>query len=333
MKLRKRKLALFLASVLAMGILATGCGAKNEGTDGEKKTSGKKQFLNITTGGTGGTYYPIGGAIATALTENVENLKVDAQAGNASVANCNLISTHETESALVQNNVAYWAYNGKGSFEGKAVENLRGIASLYPEAIQLVALKDSGITSIADLKGKKVCVGEQGSGVDFDVRNVLEIYGITYEDFDVDYLSFSEASQKLKDKQIDAAFLTAGFPTSSVIDVALARDVVIVPFEEDKLGELIEKYPYYAKAVIPAGTYEGVDEDVVTATTMAMWVVDEEVDEDLVYNITKAMWENVDVIENAHEKGKAVTLDTALDGMGIPLHPGAEKFYKEKGLK
>lgn len=345
MKLRRRGLAIILASVLTLGVLATGCGEKNgvannstnkgsnEASESDSKAPAKKQFLNITTGGTGGTYYPIGGAIAAALTENVENLKVDAQAGNASVANCNLISTHETESALVQNNVAYWAYNGKGSFEGKEVKNLRGIASLYPEAIQLVALKDSGITTIADLKGKKVSVGEQGSGVDFDVRNVLEIYEMSYDDFKVDYLSFSEASQKLKDKQIDAAFVTAGFPTSSVIDVATSRDLVIVPFEEDKLEKLIEAYPYYAKAVIPAGTYKGMDEDVITATTMAMWVVDEEADEDLVYTITKAMWENRDVIENAHEKGKVVTLDTALDGMGIPLHPGAEKYYKEQGLK
>ena len=293
----------------------------------------KKQFVSITTGGTGGTYYPIGGAIAQTLTDNIEGLTVNSQAGNASVANCNLIGTGETESALVQNNVAYWAYGGIGAFEGEAIDNLRGIASLYPEAIQIVALASSEITSIEDLVGKKVGVGEIGSGVHFDVANILAAHGMTEKDLKVDYLSFSEASQKLKDKQIDAAFVTAGYPTSSITDVNLARDIVIVPIAEAMIDKMIETSPFYAKTVIPAGTYTGIDVDVVTATTMAMWVVDENVDEDLVYEMTKTLWDNRMDIESAHEKGKVVTLDTALEGMGIPLHAGAEKYYKEAGLK
>lgn len=316
--IKQRKILNFIF-VLILVVAISGC-------------SPKKQFFNITTGGTGGTYYPIGGAIADVLTKNIENLTTTAQAGNASVANVNLISTHETESALVQNNVAYWAYNGVGSFEGKAVKNIRGIASLYPEAIQIIALKDSGIETVEDLKGKKVSVGEQGSGVDFDVKNILKVYDMTYDDFRVDYLSFSEASQKLKDKQLDAAFVTAGYPTSSVIDVALTRDIVIVPIDEEKIEKLIEASPYYAKTIIPKGTYKGVEEDVVTATTMAMWVVDKEVDEELVYDMTKTMWENKESIEAAHEKARDITLDTALDGMGIPLHSGAEKYYREIGI-
>ena len=306
--------------VIMVAVLAAGCGEK-------------KQFVSITTGGTGGTYYPVGGAIAQTLTDNIESLTVNSQAGNASVANCNLIGSGETESALVQNNVAYWAYEGIGAFEGGAIDNLRGIASLYPEAIQIVALKESGITTVADLAGKKVGVGEIGSGVHFDVANILAAHGMTEDDFSADYLSFSEASQKLKDKQIDAAFVTAGYPTSSITDVNLAREIVIVPIAEDMIDKMIETSPFYAKTVIPAGTYTGLDVDVVTATTMAMWVVDEGVDEDLVYTMTKTLWENRASIEAAHEKGKDVTLETALDGMGIPLHAGAEKYYKEQGLK
>ncbi|KDR96196.1 hypothetical protein SAMN02745945_01926 [Peptoclostridium litorale DSM 5388] len=318
MKITKKITAIILALVVIMAA-TVGC------SDG-------KRFFNITTGGTGGTYYPVGGALAEVLSNNVENLAATAQAGNASVANCNLILNHETESAFVQNNVAYWAYEGIGSFEGKKVENVRGVASLYPEAIQLVALKDSGINSVEDLKGKKVSVGEQGSGVDFDVQNIFNAHGLTYEDVQIDYLSFSEAAQKIKDKQIDAAFVTAGYPTSSIIDISLAREINIVPIAEEKIDKMIEKSPYYAKAVIPAGTYQGQDADIVTATTMAMWVVDEQVDEALVYDVTKALWENRDSLEAAHEKGKSVTIDTALDGMAIPLHPGAEKYYKEQGL-
>ena len=316
----KKRLVTLLTLVFVVSVILVGCGAK-------------KQFFTITTGGTGGTYYPIGGAIAQTLTDNLEGLSVSAQAGNASVANCNLISEHETDSALVQNNVAFWAYEGKGVFEGQKIENIRGIASLYPEAIQVVALKDSGIKSIADLKGKKVCVGEQGSGVNFDVKNILAAYDMTEDDLKVDYLSFTEASQKLKDKQIDAAFVTAGYPTSSITDVSLSREIVLVPIEEEKIEKLRETSPYYAKAVIPGGTYKGVDGDVVTATTMAMWIADEQADEELVYNMTKALWENVDTVHGAHEKGTEVTLETALDGMGIPLHPGAERYYKEKGIK
>ncbi len=317
--MKRRGITVVLSCILALGLL-TGCGSK-------------KQFFTITTGGTGGTYYPIGGAIADTLTKNVEGLTATAQAGNTSVANCNLIKSGETESALVQNNVAFWAYEGVGAFEGSSVENLRGIASLYPEAIQLVALKESGIESVEDLVGKKVSVGELGSGVDFDVQNIFEVYGLTYEDMTVDYLSFSEASSKLKDKQLDAAFVTAGYPTSSITDVALAREINIIEIPADKIAELMKTSPYYSETVIPAGTYDGVDEDVTTATTMAMWVVDESADEDLVYEMTKAMWENRDTIEEAHEKGKVITIDTALDGMGIPLHPGAEKYYAEQNIK
>lgn len=319
MKITKKIISIILALAVVMSALA-GC-------------SSSKRFFNITTGGTGGTYYPVGGALAEVLSNNVEELAATAQAGNASVANCNLIANHETESAFVQNNVAYWAYKGIGSFEGSAVENIRGIASLYPEAIQLVALKDSGIESVEDLKGKKVSVGEQGSGVDFDVKNILDAHGLTYDDINIDYLSFSEAAQKIKDKQLDAAFVTAGYPTSSIIDISLAREITIVPISEEKIDEMVQTSPYYAKTVIPAGTYKGQDTDVVTATTMAMWVVDEQVDEQLVYDVTKALWENRDSLEASHEKGKSVTLDTALDGMAIPLHPGAEKYYKEQGLK
>jgi len=286
----------------------------------------QKQFVSITTGGTGGTYYPVGGAIAQTLTDNIEGLTVNSQAGNASVANCNLISTGETESALVQNNVAFWAYEGIGAFEGDPITSLRGIASLYPEAIQIVALKESGITSVEDLVGKKVGVGEIGSGVHFDVGNILAAYGMSEDDLSADYLSFSEASQKLKDKQIDAAFVTAGYPTSSITDVNLAREIVIVPIDEAMIDKMIETSPFYAKTVIPAGTYTGLDKEVVTATTMAMWVVSADVDEDLVYNMTKTLWENRENIEAAHEKGKDVTLETALDGMGVPLHEGAEKY-------
>ncbi len=244
--------------------------------------------------------------------------------------------------------MAHWAYSGTGiaAFKGKPVKNLRGIASLYPEAIQIVATKASGIKSVSDLRGKRVVVGAPGSGTEVDARIILGVHGITYEDIEEDFLGFSEAVQRIKDNQADAAFVTAGFPTSSIIDLATTHATTIVSISEDKLKELVKDYPYYARAIIPGGTYPGVDQPAVTVATPALWLVDSEVPEELVYKVTKALWERQVVLRRAektlmsgaehmariHAKGKDVTLDTALDGMGIPLHPGAEKYYREKGL-
>jgi TRAP transporter TAXI family solute receptor len=311
----------------------------------------KKQFFAIATGGTGGTYYPLGGVLAQAMSNKVADIIVTAQSGNASVANCNLIGAHEIESAFVQNNVAFAAYTGTSQFEGKPVKNLRGIASLYPETIQIVARADAGITTASDLKGKKLVPGDMGSGTEVDCQNILKGYGLTYKDFaNVDWLGFSGAAQRLKDKQADVAFITAGWPTSSITELATQTGVQLVAIEPDMVQKLTEMYPFYAPVTIPAGTYPGVDKDVQTITTMAQWVVDAKVSEDVVYQLTRALWEKgkfvlrksegqaadapsgAEIMAQAHEKGKDVTLATALSGMAIPLHPGAEKFYREKGL-
>jgi hypothetical protein len=299
-----------------------------------------KKFFAITTGGTGGTYYPLGGLLAQALTERVPDVVVTGQAGNASVANCNLIKDHQIESAFVQNNVAYSAYEGKDQFAGKPVKNLRGIASLYPETIQIVARADSGIKSLKDIKGKKLIPGDRGSGTEVDTLNVLAAQGLTYKDFaGVDWLGFSGASQRLQDKQADVTFTTAGWPTAAITELAMSTNIVLVPIEEALINKITKTYAFYSKVVIPKGTYKGMTADVATITTMAQWVVDEQVPEELVYNLTKALWEKskdglsgADVMAKVHAKGKDVQLKTALSGMAIPLHPGAAKYYKEKGL-
>ncbi len=313
--------------------------------------SARKQFFAIATGGTGGTYYPLGGVLAQALSNKVPDIIVTAQSGNASVANCNLIGKHEIESAFVQNNVAYAAYTGTAQFDGKPINNIRGIASLYPETIQIVARAGAGIETASDLKGKRLVPGDMGSGAEVDCKNVLKGYGLTYKDFtSVDWLGFSGAAQRLKDKQADVAFITAGWPTSSIMELATQTGINLVIIEEPMIKKLTEMYPFYAPVTIPAGTYPGVDKDVTTITTMAQWVVDADISEDTVYRLTRAMWEKgefvlrkkgekadeapsgADIMAKAHNKGKDVTLETALEGMAIPLHPGAEKYYREKGL-
>ncbi len=311
----------------------------------------KKQFFAIATGGTGGTYYPLGGVLAQAMSNKVAGIIVTAQSGNASVANCNLIRQHEIESAFVQNNVAYAAYNGIAQFEGKPVRNIRGIASLYPETIQIVARDDLGVVTAADLKGKRLVPGDMGSGTEVDCQNVLKGYGLTYKDFaNVDWLGFSGAAQRLKDKQADVAFITAGWPTSSITELATQTGVTLVAIEPEMVKKLTKMFPFYSSVTIPAGTYPGMDKDVQTITTMAQWVVDANVSDETVYQLTRALWEKgkfvlrknegksadapsgAEIMAQAHEKGKDVTLATALNGMAIPLHPGAEKFYREKGL-
>ncbi len=312
---------------------------------------GAKKFFAIATGGTGGTYYPLGGVLAQALSNKLPDIIITAQSGNASVANCNLIGAHEIESGFVQNNVAFAAYNGTAQFEGKPIKNLRAIASLYPETIQIVARADAGVKSIADIKGKRLVPGDRGSGTEVDCLNVLQGVGLTYNDFsNVDWLSFNGASQRLKDKQTDVTFTTAGWPTAAITELATTTDIVLVPLDDATIAKLIKMFPFYAKVVIPGGTYKGVDQDVAAITTMAQWVVDANVPASVVYELTKALWEKgkfvlrksgaesaeapsgAELMAKAHAKGKDVTLETALDGVAIPLHPGAAQYYKEKGL-
>jgi len=327
----KRNWVIVAAVILGLTVVFAGPAAAAE-----------KKFFAITTGGTGGTYYPLGGLLAQALTERVPEVLVTGQAGNASVANCNLIKDHQIESAFVQNNVAFSAYEGKDQFAGKPVKNLRGIASLYPETIQIVARADSGIKSLKDIKGKKLIPGDRGSGTEVDTLNILSVYNLAYKDFGgVDWLGFSGASQRLQDKQADVTFTTAGWPTAAITELSMSTDIVLVPIEEDMIAKITKSFPFYSKVIIPKGTYKGMTADVPTVTTMAQWVVDEQVPEDLVYKLTKALWEKgadgkkesgAEVMAKVHAQGKNVQLKTALSGMAIPLHAGAAKYYKEKGL-
>jgi len=339
--MRKKRYVVFAIAILvAMSVAFAG-----------HSIAAKKQFFAIATGGTGGTYYPLGGVLAQALNDKIPYIIATAQSANASVANCNLIREHEVESAFVQNNVAYAAYTGTAQFEGKPVENITGIASLYPETIQIVASADSGIKTIRDIKGKRLIPGDRGSGTEVDCLNVLTALGLTYEDFaSVDWLSFAGAGQRLKDKQGDVAFITAGWPTSAITELATTSDIVVVPLDDETIAKLVKMYPFYAKITIPAGTYKGAEADVNTITTMAQWVVDNQVPKNVVYDLTKALWEKgtfvlrkagaaaaeapsgAEIMAAAHAKGKDVTLETALKGMAIPLHPGAAMYYKEKGM-
>ncbi|MBR7024705.1 MAG: TAXI family TRAP transporter solute-binding subunit [Selenomonadaceae bacterium] len=302
---------------LALAVAVAGCGG------GEKE-----QFINIATGGTAGTYYPIGGAIAEVLNKN--GMNASAQSTGASVANINMLKDKQVELAIVQNDITYYAVNGEEMFKdtGK-VENLNAIASLYPETCQFVVREDSGIKSINDLKGKRVAVGAAGSGAEANARQILEAYGITYDDVNEQFLSFSEGSYALKDGTVDAAFVTAGYPTASVQDIASQKKIRLLPIGDEQIKKLSEKYPFYTKTTVPAGTYQGFDEEIQTVSVMAILIANDKIDAALGEKLTKAIFDNLDKIAAAHTAGKNITKDGALKGLDfIKMNEGATKVLK-----
>ena len=304
--------------VLALAVGMAGCGGSSE----------KEQFINIATGGTAGTYYPIGGAIAEVLNKN--GMNASAQSTGASVANINMLKDKQVELAIVQNDITYYAVNGLEMFkEGGKVENLFAIASLYPETCQFIVLDSSGIRSINDLKGKRVAVGAAGSGAEANARQILEAYGITYDDVSEQFLSFAEGAYALKDGTVDAAFVTAGYPTSSVQDVASQNKIRLLPVGDEQIQKLSEKYPFYTKTVVPKGVYQGFDEEVTTVSVMAILVANDKIDAALGEKLTKAIFDNLDKIAAAHAAGKNITKDSALKGLDfMKMNEGATKVLK-----
>lgn len=323
----KKSMSIILVLVLLSAIVM-GCGDSQQA--GEKES-----YISIATGGPAGTYFPLGGAIAKIFNDNIEGITANVQSTGASVENIGLVSKGDAEVAFVQNDITYYAYTGTESFEGKGkMENIRGMAMIYPELVQIIATEESGIKSVEDLRGKKVAIGASGSGVEANARQVLDVHGMTYDDLGkADYLSFGEAADQLKNRQIDAAFITAGIPTSAVTEVGQTSKIHIVPIESEKIAKLNEEYPFYTEVTIPANTYNGQAEDITTAAVMAMLVVPEDLDEELAYEMTKLIFEQRQTIIDTHSRGNDINLETALKGMPIELHPGSKKYYDEQGVE
>lgn len=299
-------------------------------------------YLVFSTGGTTGTYYAFGGEIAALLSKKVDGLDVTAQSSGGSKANILAIKEGEAEIAWTQNDVMSYAYQGTEDFGGKPVECFSAIGSIYPEAVQLVVAKDSGITTVEDLKGKNVSVGAVGSGVYFNAVQILEIAGLTLDDIKPQYLNFNESADSFQNRQLDAFFIVSGFPNASIVDTALKREINIVSFDSDKMAQLQAKYPVYVTDVIPAGTYAGLDTDVTVPAVSSVLIVSNDLSEDLVYAMTKALFENADELTNAKKsyisaenavKGVPTSPTDAANGVTIgSFHPGALRYYKEIGV-
>ncbi|MGJ9458292.1 TAXI family TRAP transporter solute-binding subunit [Oceanobacillus sp. CF4.6] len=330
--MKKKNLFSTAALLLAMILFLAACGGddSDNNTDDGASSDGeeKLEFLQMLTGGTSGTYYPLGGEMATNITE-ATGIQTDAVSSNASADNVIALQEGEAELAFVQTDVVANAVEGINAFDGNPVDNVQAVGSLYPETIQIVTSADSGIASVEDLAGKTVSVGAPGSGTYINAEQILEIHGMTMDDIDAQNLDFGESTGGIQDGNIDAAFITAGTPTGAVEGLSATVDVSIVSISQDKIGEMVEKYPYYAEDTIAAGTY-GLEEDVTTVAVLAMLAVADSVPEDTVYELTKAIYENASSM--AHAKAEFITPDSALEGIGIDVHPGAQKYFDEEGI-
>jgi TRAP transporter TAXI family solute receptor len=290
------------------------------------------QFINVLTGGTSGVYYPLGVALANNIGKAMPAVKTSVQATKASVENLNLLQAGRGEVAFTLGDSLSDAWKGNEDAGFKTpLKKLRGIAAIYPNYIQIVARADAGIKTLADLKGKKISVGAPKSGTELNARAILTAAGLSYKDFSkVEYLPFGESVELMKNRQLDVTLQSAGLGVSALRDLATSVDIMVVPIPADIIKKTND--PAYLAATIPANTYRGQTADVTTAAVQNFLVTHDGVSNDTVYGITKALWTGLDQLVAAHSAAKAIDPKHALDGMPIPLHPGAEKYYKEAGL-
>ncbi|WIM13780.1 TAXI family TRAP transporter solute-binding subunit [Enhydrobacter sp.] len=290
-------------------------------------------YFRILTGGTAGAYFPIGGLVASAIS-NPPAMVAATIASSGSVANVAAVEAGTAQSAFVQSDIAHWAYSGTGLYEGRPrIETLRAIANLYPESIQLVARKGSDIKSVADLRGKRVSLDEPGSGTLADARIILAAYGLSERELEAVYLPVQQAADGLRAGALDAFFNVSGWPQSTIADLAASLGFDLVPIAGPQAAALTARHKFFVAGVIPDNAYKGVT-GAQTIDVHALWITSSKQPADLIYEITAALWAPATrkLLDSGPAIGRDIRLETALVGVSIPLHAGAERFYKEKGL-
>lgn len=288
--------------------------------------------LTLATGGTSGVYFPLGGAIANVIgNKSGGTLSVTAQATGASGENMRLVDAKEVDFAIVQNDVADAAFKGTAPFRQK-LGNVRAIGRLYPEYLHVVASKNSDIHNLEDFKGKKISVGARGSGNEVNCRQIFDFYGLDYKNLQPIFLPYGETADQFKDRQLDGFVFTIGTPNPAIQDITTTQEVTFVPLAGPKADEVVAKFPFLVKDTIPAGTYKGQNKAVPTLSVQAIMIANKDMSDDVAYQLAKLLYENSDAVAKAHNKGSEIKLQNAMDGVTIPLHPGAEKFFREKGL-
>ena len=308
-----------IALCLALMLTLAGCG----GSSATKMTMG--------TGGTSGTYYAFGGVLGQYIKNNA-GIDVTVVSTDGSKANIESIAAGDYQLGTVQSDVMAYAWSGTRSFETNgAIDSFRVVAGLYAESVQLITM-DPAIKSVADLAGKSVSIGAPGSGVYFNAMDVLTAAGLTLDDIQPQYLSFGDSTDGLKDGKIQAAFIVAGAPTPAITELCTTNSAYLVPIDGDIAATLMADSPYYTAYTIPAGTYNGQTEDVITVTVKATLIVSADASEADVYAITAAIFDNIDAITVEHAKGAELSLENATTGMAAPFHAGAAKYFAEKGI-
>ncbi|MBV1758426.1 MAG: TAXI family TRAP transporter solute-binding subunit [Dethiosulfatibacter sp.] len=345
--MNKKRIAALLSVVLVLAMVLSACGGTTPApttaaptttagaettTAGEPELDRSQYFITVATGPTSGLYYPIGGAFSSVF-QNKLGYKSSAQSTGASGENINLILTGGAEMAIAMSDAVAQAYDAFGAFEGKEpATDLRAITGLYPNYVQLVTTEASGITKFEDLKGKKVGIGAPNSGVELNARVMYEAHNMTYEDSSVDYLNYGEAIDQMKNGMVDAVFVTSGIPNATIMELGTTNTIVLVPIEGEGLANLIAKYPFFVPEVIPADVY-GTTSDTNTVTVRNIMMVNSSLPDDVVYDLTKGIFENIGDIQASHATAqKHITLENSHVGVGIPFHPGAIKYYEEKGM-
>jgi TRAP transporter TAXI family solute receptor len=333
----------FVWIVIISGLLLmAGCGedekAATQGTDTAAQASSKTRYVTIGTGGITGVYYPTGGAIAKIVNakRDIYNIRCTVESTGGSVFNVNAVMSGDLEFGVVQSDRQYQASKGMAEWQTKGPqEDLRAVFSIHPEAVTLVAASDSGIKTIADLKGKRVNIGNPGSGQRQNSIDALEAVGLNYQtDLKAESVKAAEAPGLLQDGRVDAFFYTVGHPSGAIKEAtAGTRKVTIIPIVG--IDSLLEKYPYYTQTIIPIKLYPGTDNqsDVETFGVKATFVTSVKVPDDVVYAITKEVFENFETFKKLHPAFEILTKEGMLEGLSAPIHPGAMKYYQEVGLK
>lgn len=296
----------------------------------------QRVFFGIATGGTGGTYYPLGGMLAQLISNKAvvdgKKITATAESSGASVANAKLLGTKDIESAFIAADILDAAYNGTGQFKGAPLKNLRVLGALYPETVQLITRADMNINSFRDLKGKRVSSGSPGSGQYQLLTDLLQVHGMSRADVKEDLSSFTQAVDKIKDGNLEATLITAGVPTAAVTDFAQSHALKVIPLAGPEIATLQKTQPFYASVTLPANTYKGQTAPVDTLAVMAVWVAHDGVPDNVAYEVTKALYENLAIMGQVHAQGKNISLKTATAFGNVPLHPGAARYFKEKGI-
>lgn len=309
-------LAVF-GSILLVAPLAQGAGVK---------------FISIATGGTGGTYYVIGGGMGKLIEKYVPGVKVSVESTAASTENCRLVAAKRVKFAIVMPDSAYFAFNGGREFGDKKYPNIRGVMAGHTSTMHFIVRTKSGIKSLADLRGKKVALAAPGSPSAFIAEAALEAYGLTKKDYKPTLLTYAEQANALRDDTIDMACIFAGVPAAAALDISSTHDVTFLGVGKEQIRQVIEKHPYWTAGVIKAGTYKGQTVDVPTFNSPAMLITSDDVDEETVYAVAKAILEHTPELKAIHPQGAEWDLADAAEGVAIPFHPGAAKYLMEKGV-